>query len=287
MSNGRFWWRGIVRLPLFLACVPALGAPTWQLQQEQELAAAPAPARRVVVKSVAAESELRLYLVWPDPVRTRLRVLDNPGNARRLEQAMREQDCLAGVNGGYFHSDTTPLGLVVSTGRRLHPLERTRLLSGLLIVPDRRPTLLRVREFSPSMAFSEALQVGPFLLDRGSPVSGLDNTRRARRTVVLVDRAGRYGLAVIESPVTLAELAGLLATPGIVHERQISRALNLDGGASTALWVRTRTGEEVYLPEWNRVRNFLCVQVAPPPAVPGKPFSKHGRTTPALRVAPP
>jgi uncharacterized protein YigE (DUF2233 family) len=270
MLNNNFWRMGIVLLPLFLECAQALEATVWRLQQEQELAVS-APALRVVVKLVAAEPELRLYLVWPDPVRTRLRILDNPGNAQRLEQAMREQACLAGVNGGYFHSDATPLGLVVSAGRRLHPFERVRLLSGLLIVHDRQPRLLRVTEFSPSMELSEALQAGPFLIDRGKPVQGLDNTQRARRTVILMDRVGRYGLAVIESPVTLADLAALLATPGIVHELQVARALNLDGGSSTALWVRARTGEEIYLPERKRVRNFLCVQAVPPPAAPGKP----------------
>lgn len=36
-------------------------------------------------------------------------------------------------------------------------------------------------------------------------------------------------------PVTLAVLAGILATPGLLPELKIARALNLDGGSSTAL----------------------------------------------------
>jgi uncharacterized protein YigE (DUF2233 family) len=271
MPIDRFRRVVVMLLPLlFPACQTALGATAWRLQQDQELTAA-APALRAVLKSVAGASEVRLYLVLPDPARTRLRVLDNPGNARRLEQAMRDRSCLAGVNGGFFHPDFTPLGLVVSGGRRLHPFERARLLSGLLIVPDRQPRLLRVREFSPATKPSEALQAGPFLIDRGKAVRGLNSTRPAQRTLILADRRGHYGLAVTQSPVTLADLAAILATPGILHELKIVRALNLDGGASTALWVRAPTGENLYLPEWNRVRNFLCVQAVPPPAATGKP----------------
>ncbi len=250
-------------LPLFLlACQPALGATAWRLQQQQALDTA-VPALRAVVKSAATETEVRLSLVLPDPARTRLRILDNPGNARGLEQAMRDQTCLAGVNGGYFHPDSSPLGLVVSNGRQLHPFERAKLLSGLLIVPDRQPKLIRVKEFSPSLKPSEALQAGPFLVDRGQPVRGLNSTRPAPRTLILTDRRGRYGLAAIESPVTLADLAAILATPGLFDGLKITRALNLDGGGSTGLWVHARTGEDLYLAERNRVRNFLCVQASP------------------------
>ena len=40
----------------------------------------------------------------------------------------------------------------------------------------------------------------------------------------------------------------------------MKRALNLDGGSSTALWVRTGNAEPSYeVREWGVVRNFLAV----------------------------
>jgi uncharacterized protein YigE (DUF2233 family) len=147
---------------------------------------------------------------------------------------------------------------MVSEGRKVHPLERARLLSGLLVMHGKEPALLRVSEFSRTARLSDALQAGPFLVDRGKPVRGLDAMKQARRTVVLTDASGRYGLAVTESPVTLADLAAILATRGIVHESRVVRALNLDGGSSSAFWARTASGD-VYLREAKRVRNFLCV----------------------------
>ena len=228
----------------------------WELHHERELAASKAV--RVVEKTVSGERNGRLQILLPDPAHTRLVVLDNPQNERPLGALFKAQDCLAGVNGGYFHPDNRPLGLVVSAGRTVHPLVRAQLLSGVLVVTSGQLTLMRVQEFSPSASPSQALQTGPFLIDHRKPVSGLNDTKRARRTVVLSDKSSRYGMVVTESFFTLAELAALLATPGIVHELEITRALNLDGGTSSALWARTVDGT-IYLPEAKRVRNALCV----------------------------
>ncbi len=235
----------------------------WELQQEQ-LLPTDSTTFRVVEKTVSGERDARLRILLPDPARTRLAVMDNPGNKGFLRDLLQERNCLAGTNGGFFHPDTRPLGLVVSEGQTIHPLVRARLLSGVLVVTDERLRLLRVGEFSPSAAPSQALQSGPFLIDHRKPVPGLNDRKRARRTVILTGSADQYGVLVSDSFFTLAELATLLATPGIVHELDITRALNLDGGTSSALWARTTKGV-VYRPEAKRVRNFLCLLPADSP----------------------
>ncbi len=245
-----------------LLCFSANVRP-WELQHEQPLPTDSA-AFRVIEKTVAGEREARLRILLPDPAHTRLVVMDNPGNKDFLGDLLRERNCLAGANGGFFHPDTRPLGLVVSEGQTIHPLVRARLLSGVLVVTEDRLRLLRVGEFSPSASPSQALQSGPFLIDHRKPVSGLNDRKRARRTVVLAGNADRYAVLVTDSFFTLAELATLLATPGIVHELDITRALNLDGGTSSALWARTSQGV-AYLPEAKRVRNFLCLLAADQP----------------------
>jgi uncharacterized protein YigE (DUF2233 family) len=234
------------------------GQGPWHLQEERVLSTQDSRIR-LVTKSIIGGREIRLTFIWPDPEKTRLTVLDNRGNTQWLNQAMTQRHCLAGVNGGYFQPDTTPLGLVISEGRKIHGFHRSRLLSGLVVVRDNQLGLLRSAELSPAMKLSDALQAGPFLIDQGKPVAGLHNKKRARRTLVLADQSGRYGIAVVQTPVTLAELAHMLATPGILHEIALHRALNMDGGSSSALWARTTEGE-VHLRGLKRVRNFLCVQ---------------------------
>jgi uncharacterized protein YigE (DUF2233 family) len=61
-----------------------------------------------------------------------------------------------------------------------------------------------------------------------------DNGQRARRTVVAIDRAGRVLLIVCPtSAFSLQELATWLAS----SDMEIDRALNLDGGSSSGIFV--------------------------------------------------
>jgi uncharacterized protein YigE (DUF2233 family) len=190
-------------------------------------------------------------------------VMDNPAGAFDAGSAALKRGALAAVNGGYFHPDRAPLGLVVRQGVEIHPLERAKLLSGLIVVSGEHIALRRTSEFKASPAIREALQAGPFLVDAGKPVAGLDNTRSAARTVVFIDSKGRCGFLICKS-LTLAEMADLLSTPALFANGTIVRALNLDGGSSTALWVRSEP--VFYERDWKSVRNYLAiVPIVPKP----------------------
>src|SRR5215213_6225860 len=53
-----------------------------------------------------------------------LRVLDNPAADDSLAETMRRENCLAGVNGGYFDPEYAPVGLLISDGRMIAPQRR-------------------------------------------------------------------------------------------------------------------------------------------------------------------
>jgi uncharacterized protein YigE (DUF2233 family) len=186
-----------------------------------------------------------------------LRVLDlAPGVS--VAAAAQEARAWAGVNGGYFKADRTPLGLVISQGKTLHPWESSKLLTGVLAVtPKGGASLLRNGEFKEGPHFREALQAGPFLVDHGKAVAGLNASRFAERTVLLADRRG-VTVLLITGPVSLAELGEILATPELWPDLKIDRALNLDGGSSTALWVAANP-EPFSRPEWKRVSNAVAL----------------------------
>src|SRR4029078_3043103 len=63
-----------------------------------------------------------------------LRVLDNPTGREDLATVMRRENCVAGINGGYFDVDHKPVGLLISDGNPIAPLRNAPLLSGILIV---------------------------------------------------------------------------------------------------------------------------------------------------------
>jgi len=187
-------------------------------------------------------------------------VVANPDPANgTLAHAMRQAECIAGVNGGYFHDDLSPVGQVIAGGRTLGKFEKAKLLSGLIVVRYGVPSLLRSSEYDDWRAgVTEALQAGPFLIDGGVPVGGLENAKRARRTIVATDGRGRWELINMTS-ITLADAASLLDEARVPGRSKTARALNLDGGHSSAIWVDVPR-KAFSLPEFNTVSNYLGIR---------------------------
>ncbi|HEY5741799.1 MAG TPA: phosphodiester glycosidase family protein [Terrimicrobiaceae bacterium] len=187
------------------------------------------------------------------------RVIDNSlSNRRSLSSALAESGAMAGSNGGYFSRDFRPLGLTVCNGEIIQPFERAKLLSGVLAVRKGRIELVRSSNFKTGSDLQDALQAGPWLVERDAPVAGLDNVRTARRTVVANDGQGRWALIAISS-VTLAEAANVLCLKGMAGTLKITNALNLDGGSSTALRADSNGRTLIDITSFGPVRNYLAI----------------------------
>jgi uncharacterized protein YigE (DUF2233 family) len=207
-----------------------------------------------------AEASLRatLHLVAFDSAVASLRVIDQPSPPREdLATAIKLTNAVAGVNGGYFDSADAPLGLLVSDGRVLSPLRKAKLLTGLLFTKEDRIDIVRANRFSLKEKPEAAVQCGPLLIDHGQPVAGLNDSRTARRSFAAVNGKGRVALG-ISSSVSLAQLSQILCLTNTAGPFKIARALNLDGGSSTAFWFASSHGT-VSLPEQKTVRDFVIV----------------------------
>jgi uncharacterized protein YigE (DUF2233 family) len=214
--------------------------------------------RYVVVEESASGERASLELALFSTKSLQLRVIDQPVEPRNeLAEIAQREKCLAAVNGGYFSPEYGPIGLRIVDRKTLAPLQRARLLSGVLAVSGRGVQLLRVREFSDATKWDAAIECGPFLVDAGQRVSGLENSRLARRTFVALARDDRLALAFC-SEVTLADLSKILTAP-LASDFKISRALNLDGGSSSAFWFKRRDGSAFTISEEKPVRDFLAV----------------------------
>jgi len=213
--------------------------------------------RRIVLTERETGERATLDLALLSTKSATLRVIDNPRGDDNLAAIMRRENCLAGVNGGYFDPDDKPVGLLISDGNVIAPLRKARLLSGVMVVSNGRIQLLRVAEYSSKRKATAALQCGPFLVDRGQPVPGLNDTRSARRTFIVTGGSDRSAVGFC-SDVTLAELGKILATPGLAPELKVQRALNLDGGSSSAFWFGGERGP-FSISEQKGVRNFVAV----------------------------
>ncbi|HZE13019.1 MAG TPA: phosphodiester glycosidase family protein [Chthoniobacterales bacterium] len=209
--------------------------------------------RRIVLTEASSNEEATLDLAFFSAKNATLRVVDNPNGGDDLAAVMRRTHGVAGVNGGYFDPQNAPVGLLISDGKLIAPLRKARLLSGVLVVTKTRVDLLRPGEYSSRKNVVAAVQCGPFLVDDGKAVAGLNNSRPARRTFVLTTGADHAAIGLC-STVTLAQLGDILATP----ELKTRRALNLDGGSSSAFWFSGERGV-FSISEQKTVRDFVIV----------------------------
>lgn len=215
--------------------------------------------RRVVLEDSETNESATVDLALFSTKMCTLRVIDQPAPPRGdLAQAMREKRCLAGVNGGYFDPNYKPIGLLISDGKVIAPLQRAKLITGVITASPREVKILRVREFSQQQKLNSAVQCGPFLVDLGRNVRGLEKTRAARRTFAAVGTVNRAALGFC-SDVSLSELATILATTRLADDFRIERALNLDGGSSSAFWVAREDGSAFSISEQKTVRDFVAI----------------------------
>ena len=195
--------------------------------------------------------------LFPTSSKRTLRLIDNPNGTMDLADAAPDHGVSAGVNGGYFDPDFAPIGLRVADGQVIRPLVRARLMTGVLFSTAGAFDIVRVADYPKKKGVQFAVQCGPLLVDGGHAVKGLDETRLARRTFALVgsDRAA-LGFCPEAS---LAGLARILTSASLSGDLKIQRALNLDGGSSSAFWFKRASGDAFSISEQKRVRDFVGI----------------------------
>lgn len=167
------------------------------------------------------------------------RLVDQPSpsllTAPPISELTRRAKAQLGVNGGYFDTDFNPVGLYVLGGVVRRPYRERQLLSGTVVIGRSGQLTVRTRS-EPYQDAVYALQCGPLIIDPGGEI-GIKNAPgpEARRTVLGIGATGE--LAVISTTaVSLRTLAEALHdNPGGFGVSRIERALNLDGGPSTAM----------------------------------------------------
>jgi len=239
---------------LFLVATVASGEWIEKNSRDEDFADAQVLYRHVDLQDLDTGKSAIVDLAIFSAKSCKLRMIDNAEDGNNLMNAMRLANCIAGVNGGYFDTNFAPLGLRVVNGKTTSRLSRGHLMSGVL-ASNGSVQILRLAEFSRSKKWSAAVECGPFLVDLARPVRGLEATRSARRTIAAVGSGDRAALGYCPGA-TLADLGKILATP--LGDFKIQRALNLDGGSSSAFYFKGERGLFLY-PEEKTVRDFVGI----------------------------
>ncbi len=135
------------------------------------------------------------------------------------------------INGAYFDQHFAPVGYYKINQQVINP-KLSKSLSGLIgISRHGKLSLLTQQEFSKTEDFPSVVQAGPYIIDPdGKPGIYNNNHKRYQRTVIAKTYSGDT-LIISTAPISLYNLSkGLMA-----EIPEVERALNLDGGPSSAL----------------------------------------------------
>jgi exopolysaccharide biosynthesis protein len=247
-----------LRTLVLLFAVTSAAQAEWKiLSAESEPGRGGIEHRHVDVEDAGSGQRVTVDLALFRGKSTALRIIDNP-DAQSLSAIMKREKCVCGVNGGYFDPEFKPIGLRINDGKTFSPLRRARMITGVLMQSDRGIDVIRVGEFSQAKKITAAIQSGPFLVEASKHVRGLNASQRARRTFAGIADTDRALLGIC-SDVSLAELANILAAVPVVEKSKIHRAMNLDGGSSSAFWFARENGSAFSIAGQKPVRDFVGV----------------------------
>ncbi|HAG08013.1 MAG TPA: copper amine oxidase [Desulfotomaculum sp.] len=173
---------------------------------------------------------------------------DNLGQLEALSQMAKRHGAVAAVNGGFFNfSGGLPIGTLIKDGQLLNSEDLLRTAVGI-----KENNQLLLGYYDPAKGSIPSLKhlvtAGPLLVSEGQPlwqgvVEGFRGSilKRAARTAVGVNKQGHLLFVVVDgrqkepkAGLSLEEMAYLMVDLGA------QSAAALDGGGSSAMWVKDR-----------------------------------------------
>jgi uncharacterized protein YigE (DUF2233 family) len=183
------------------------------------------------------EGPLAGHVFRVDPRIARVQVLDARRDDRRTARVAtlrEESSSVLVINGGFFDAQNKPLGLVISQSGETSPLRR--LDQGIFLIAGGVPKIQHASDPIPPNV-EAALQTWPRLVVGGRALRL--KPQKSRRSAICVPGDGTVLLLVFERPISLQDLATALAVAPQDGGLGCWTAVNLDGGPSTQLSLKT------------------------------------------------
>jgi uncharacterized protein YigE (DUF2233 family) len=153
---------------------------------------------------------------------------------------------LVTINANYFDEKGKPLAFLKTANQEINRnVSKHALYTGVFGVHDSMPFIVHRDDFQLTQA-QEATQSGPLLLNQGAPVQTIPGSGRySRRAVIGIDKQRRLIVGVTDTVLgglSFAELQELFSRPE--WQLETTELLNLDGGGSAQLYIKTTSHEE-------------------------------------------
>jgi exopolysaccharide biosynthesis protein len=204
--------------------------------------------RMVLERSEPSYSfELKLMRIDSQSVTPRiLRSTEYQLKGADVKTLAQRSGAAAAINANYFDENGRALGFLKTGAQEVNrSVSQSSLFTGIFGIHKLAPFIVHRDEFQPAKA-DEALQSGPLLLRNGQALEiSRGHGRYSRRTVIGIDREQRLLVgvtAVVLGGLSWTELQELFSSNE--WRLQTPDLLNLDGGGSAQLYIKTKQLEE-------------------------------------------
>jgi len=178
-----------------------------------------------------------ITVVRIDPTRVDIKVQYTPTDPHRMSDWHNVTDADVIINAGFFTPQKTATGLLITNGKAYG--QSYKGFGGMFSIRDGKPRLqgLGSQPYTPDVKITQAVQTFPMLVQNSKVMQNLPTEdRHTYRSFIGIDKMGKVLLGITRSSSwLLSDLAAMLASHPTLN---IDSALNLDGGASTGIWLR-------------------------------------------------
>lgn len=220
-------------------------------------ASTPSPTK-VTEKSqtISAEGNEYAYSWFAADDLSKLTFIPNYERKDTSTEIIEQYSCKNIINGGFYNTDYSPIGLVVADGITISEFRKNRLFDGFVSLTGN--TAMIATTFPDNAG--TVIQTGPLLILNGNPLPlAIKNDERARRMVAAVTAEDTliflsvYTKESVYGGPLLAELPEVISAIASYNAWSLTSAINLDGGNASVF-----RNTSVRLGEITPVGSFLC-----------------------------
>ena len=198
-----------------------------------------------------------------------VKLIPNFQEQQSSDQIIKNNNCLFGINGGFYLPENKPLGLFEINQTKLGKYSPSRTFNGFL--RQSSDNHLVIVDYNTLLSFSSlsgfAFQSGPLYHLNQSPKINFADPKSARRHLIAQDSKFNtyifsvYGTESSYDGPTLNEIYEFFKHPEIKKIADFTIALNLDGGSASAFYDQN---QDIHVREIKPVGSFLCGQILNP-----------------------
>lgn len=180
------------------------------------------------------QRSITLHTLKIDPKKILMRPILTK-DTKTVKQMANKQNAVAAINANFFDAQDKPLGLVVMDGREALPKKEISWW-GVFCVKSGRASIMHSSSYRKGLC-DQAVQAGPRLVINGWIPKLKEEV--SRKTAVGVTRKNEVVIAVSVENIPITQLAKIFRQPEHQGGLETLNALNLDGGTSSQLYIRT------------------------------------------------